>query len=51
MYFIVNGQIQEMNVFQQNLYDLERTQQAVKKQYVHYQSSRFAEYKKISGSK
>jgi len=29
----MNSQIQEMNAFQQNLYDLERTQQAVKKQY------------------
>jgi glucose repression regulatory protein TUP1 len=31
---IVNSQIQEMNLFQQNLIDLERAQQLIKKQYV-----------------
>lgn len=30
--FIVNSQIQEMNIFQQTLVDLERTQQVIKKQ-------------------
>ncbi|KAG2186264.1 hypothetical protein INT43_002702 [Umbelopsis isabellina] len=29
----INAQIQEMNAFQQNLYDMERTQKAVKQQY------------------
>ncbi|OZJ02980.1 hypothetical protein BZG36_03146 [Bifiguratus adelaidae] len=29
----INAQIQEMNAFQQNLYELERTQQTIKKQY------------------
>jgi hypothetical protein len=31
-YCIVNSQIQEMNMFQQNLMELERTQQMIKKQ-------------------
>lgn len=35
MFFLVNSQIQEMNLFQQNLIDLERTQQIIKKQYVY----------------
>lgn len=31
-YITVNSQIQEMNIFQQTLLDLERTQQVLKKQ-------------------
>jgi glucose repression regulatory protein TUP1 len=30
--YVVNNQIQEMNIFQQTLVDLERTQQSLKKQ-------------------
>ncbi|RUS28680.1 hypothetical protein BC938DRAFT_481572 [Jimgerdemannia flammicorona] len=33
LFFPVTAQIQEMNAFQQNLYELERTQQQIKKQY------------------
>lgn len=32
MFGVVNSQIQEMNMFQQNLMELERTQQMIKKQ-------------------
>lgn len=34
LFYIVNSQIQEMSNFQQNLLELERTQQSIKKQYV-----------------
>jgi glucose repression regulatory protein TUP1 len=32
LFYIVNSQIQEMSSFQQNLLELERTQQSIKKQ-------------------